>query len=152
MIYREQESIPLVECSRTRSIGENSHDDYLPFPLDEESIRKKRNLSHSMLKGTVKPDSGFSVDIGHKNRICSPSEVVAISSGYAGHRHDSRESPGVPAKDIFFMVQKPTSSSSKGMVFHIQAITVAYYITASRFTSYFSVICRFCGCGLIGTC
>ncbi|XP_065045811.1 serine/threonine-protein kinase ATG1c isoform X2 [Musa acuminata AAA Group] len=113
MIYREQESIPLVECSRTRSIGENSHDDYLPFPLDEESIRKKRNLSHSMLKGTVKPDSGFSVDIGHKNRICSPSEVVAISSGYAGHRHDSRESPGVPAKDIFFMVQKPTSSSSK---------------------------------------
>ncbi|CAL9145507.1 unnamed protein product [Musa hybrid cultivar] len=113
MIYREQESIPLVECSRTRSIGENSHDDYLPFPLDEESIRKKRNLSHSMLKGTVKPDSGFSVDIGHKNRICSPSEVVAISSGYAGHRHDSRESTGVPAKDIFFMVQKPTSSSSK---------------------------------------
>ncbi|XP_064949895.1 serine/threonine-protein kinase ATG1c-like isoform X4 [Musa acuminata AAA Group] len=113
MIYREQESIPLVECSRTRSIGENSHDDYLPFPLDEESIRKKRNLSHSMLKGTVRPDSGFSVDIGHKNRICSPSEVVAISSGYGGHRHDSRESPGVPAKDIFFMVQKPTSSSSK---------------------------------------
>ncbi|CAL9192989.1 unnamed protein product [Musa hybrid cultivar] len=113
MIYREQESIPLVECSRTRSIGENSHDDYLPFPLDEESIRKKRNLSHSMLKGTVRPDSGFSVDIGHKNRICSPSEVVAISSGYGGHRHDSRESPGVTAKDIFFMVQKPPSSSSK---------------------------------------
>ncbi|CAL9780220.1 unnamed protein product [Musa acuminata subsp. burmannicoides] len=113
MIYREQESIPLVECSRTRSIGENSHDDYLPFPLDEESIRKKRNLSHSMLKGTMRPDSGFSVDIGHKNRICSPSEVVAISSGYGGHRHDSRESPGVTAKDIFFMVQKPPSSSSK---------------------------------------
>ncbi|URD72303.1 hypothetical protein MUK42_08642 [Musa troglodytarum] len=115
MIYREQESIPLVECSRTRSIGENSHD-CLPFPLDEESIRKKRDLSHSMLKGTVRPDSGDSVDIGHKNQICSPSEVVAISSGYGGHRHDSRESPGVNTKDIFFMVQKPPSSSSKDSV------------------------------------
>ncbi|CAL9083187.1 unnamed protein product [Musa acuminata var. zebrina] len=125
MIYREQESIPLVECSRTRSIGENSHYDYLPFPLDEESIRKKRNLSHSMLKGTVRPDSGFSVDIGHKNRICSPSEVVAISSGYGGHRHDSRSL-------LVYLLK---------IYFHG---TKAYY--------YFSVICRFCGCGLIGTC
>ncbi|KAJ8499326.1 hypothetical protein OPV22_009878 [Ensete ventricosum] len=62
MIYREQENIPLVESSHTRSIRENSHDDCLPFPLDE---------------------------------------------------HDSRDSPGVNAKDIFFIVQKPPSSSSK---------------------------------------
>lgn len=121
---KKRDGIPLVEFSQIRSLGANSHDDCLPFPLDEDSGGQEGNLSHPMSKGLTKTISDLSFDIGHRNQACSPLKDIATSSKYNGFWHDSSGSPGRNTNDVkSFMAQKP--SSSKGLICLSRPTTVS---------------------------
>lgn len=114
---------PLVEPNPARPSGESSHEDCLPFPLDDEPSGQDGNPSLPMKKSSVRTTYGFSVDTRlDKNLACSPSKNIDIVSGCsstnklegAGYRHDSNRSLGGSAKDTkLTMEQSPSNVSSK---------------------------------------
>ncbi|CAL9136728.1 unnamed protein product [Musa textilis] len=126
---KKRDGIPLVELNQIRSSGANSHDDCLPFPLDEDSGGQEGNLSHPMSKGVTKTISDLSFDIGHRNQACSPLKDIATSSKNNGCWHDSSGSPGQNTKDMkSFMEQKPSSSKDSAVVDSLEFVDQDYVL------------------------
>ncbi|XP_074567988.1 serine/threonine-protein kinase ATG1c-like isoform X2 [Curcuma longa] len=95
-----------LECSQKRLSGEISHDDSLPFPLDEETNVQETSIPDPQNKGSVRRTTGFTVGSGHKNLSCSPLKDVAVPSRCRGQTHDFSMSPPRIAKE-----QKPSNYS-----------------------------------------
>lgn len=115
---------PLVECNPTRPSGESSHEDCLPFPLDDEPSGQDGSPSQAMKKSSVRTTYGFSVDIRSNNNVAhSTSKNIDIVCGYnstnsleaAGYRHDSHRTGGNAKDTKLTMEQRPSNISSKGV-------------------------------------
>ncbi|XP_042424239.1 serine/threonine-protein kinase ATG1c-like isoform X1 [Zingiber officinale] len=102
-----------LEYSQKRLLGEISHDDSLPFPLDEESVLQETSIPDPQNKGSVRRTTGFTVGAELNNLSCSPLKDVTIPSRYRGHAQDFRVSPAQIAKETEFVIEQKPSNSSK---------------------------------------
>ncbi|KAG6480667.1 hypothetical protein ZIOFF_057252 [Zingiber officinale] len=102
-----------LEYSQKRLSGEISHDDSLPFPLDEESVLQETSIPDPQNKGSVRRTTGFTVGAELNNLSCSPLKDVTIPSRYRGHAQDFRVSPAQIAKETEFVIEQKPSNSSK---------------------------------------
>ncbi|XP_042384612.1 serine/threonine-protein kinase ATG1c-like isoform X1 [Zingiber officinale] len=100
-----------LECSQKRLSGEISHDDSLPFPLDEETNVQETSIPDPQNTGSVRRTTGFTIGSEHKNLSCSPLKDVAVPSRCRGQTHDFSMSPPRIAKE-----QKPSNYSNDSAV------------------------------------
>ncbi|XP_042450750.1 serine/threonine-protein kinase ATG1c-like isoform X3 [Zingiber officinale] len=100
-----------LECSQKRLSGEISHDDSLPFPLDEETNVQETSIPDPQNTGSVRRTTGFTIGSEHKNLSCSPLKDVAVPSRCRGQTHDFSMSPPRTAKE-----QKPSNYSNDSAV------------------------------------
>ncbi|XP_074576596.1 LOW QUALITY PROTEIN: serine/threonine-protein kinase ATG1c-like [Curcuma longa] len=102
-----------LEYSQKRLSGEISHDDSLPFPLDEESVVQETSIPDPQNKASVRRTTGFTVGAELNKLSCSPLKDVTIPSRYRGHTHDFSVSPAQIAKETEFVIEQKPSNSSK---------------------------------------
>lgn len=116
-----------LEYSQKRPSGEISHDDSLPFPLDEESIVQETSIPDPQNRGSVRRTTGFTVGAQLNNLSCTPIKDVTVPSRYRAHTHDFSVSTAPIAKETEFVIEQKPSNSSKGLIYNftlLQLLTI----------------------------
>lgn len=119
------DEFPLSDCDPLRNTQDSSHEDYLPFRLDDDSSGTDGSPSHPSRRSTVKSTYGFSLDTKVDRRVTASntSSNMNRTSRYGsithkvektGFRVEGHRQDGFLKEPIKSIDQRSSNMRSKG--------------------------------------